>query len=137
MQFYSDLSKKGAFGAKSVWQEGIHHEGGSQMKHLVDLMNSVDFINGTSANNLLLSQQGEKYEYLSIFAGEDYVFCYDYSGNEFTIDVTDYNHSKSAYWFDPVCGTYSFICDLEGKSSLQVKPVKREDGSNDFVCVIK
>lgn len=42
MQFYGDLSRKGAYGAKSLWTDAVHHPGGSQMAFLKALMESVD-----------------------------------------------------------------------------------------------
>ena len=138
MQFYADTNKKGAFGAKSVWQEAMHQEGGGQMKHLFDLMTSVDYYKGREAGRLLITPQGEKYDYIAVFAGENYVFCYDYSGREFTVDLTEYKQQElSASWFDPVTGTYSFIREISGEASITVKPVKREDGSGDYVLVLR
>lgn len=137
MQFYADKSKKGAYGAKSLWQDALHHPGGSQMKHLSDLMNAVDFSKGQPAQQLLLSKQGEKYDRILIFAGKDFIYAYDYNGNLFTIDLKSYTGKKlEAYWFDPVCGVYSFIKEVTGQEALTVKPEPRED-SCDFVLVVK
>lgn len=138
MQFYREADKKGAFGVKTPWQDALHHEGGSQMQHLSALMNSVDFINGHPAQELLMSKQGNQYDYNLIFAGEDYILCYIYNGREAVIDLTPYKgKSLEAYWFDPVCGTYSFIKNVTGQEAITAKPVIREDKSCDFVLVIK
>lgn len=137
MQFYKDPSVKGAFGAKALWQDALHHPGGSQMKHLVDLMNSVDFTGGVAAQHLLLTEQAEKYDRISVFSGDDFIFCYDYSGREFTLDLATYSgRSLDAYWFDPVCGVYSYIREVTNERTLTVKPTSRED-SEDFVLVLK
>ncbi len=138
MQFYRESEKKGAFGAKTFWQDALHHEGGAQMRHLSDLMNSVDFVNGHPAQELLLSGQGSRYDYNLVFAGAGYIFCYIYNGNAVTVDVTSFSgKTMDVYWYDPVCGTYSFIKEVTGQESLTAKPVTREDGSSDFVLVIK
>lgn len=137
MQFYSDLSKKGAFGAKYVWQDAIHHPGGAQMIHLMRLMESVDFVNGKPSNHYLLTAQGEQYDYISVFSGEDYIFAYTYTGREISLDLKEYKEKDlSAYWMDPVTGTLTFIGDVAGKREVTFLPPKRED-STDVVLVIK
>ena len=42
MQFYDNLSEEGAFGARYLWSDAVHHPGGAQMIHLKRLMQSVD-----------------------------------------------------------------------------------------------
>ncbi|MFV0240319.1 MAG: DUF4038 domain-containing protein, partial [Lacrimispora sphenoides] len=46
MQFYGDLSVPGAFGAKYLWMDAIHHSGGAQMIYLKKLMESVNYTEG-------------------------------------------------------------------------------------------
>ena len=62
MQFQRREQPRGNFGVNFPWDEGIHHSGSAQMKHLKALMESVDFVNGQPANQYLLSDQGPKYE---------------------------------------------------------------------------
>lgn len=73
MQFYDNLSEEGAFGARYLWSDAVHHPGGAQMIHLKRLMQSVDFTHGRPAEDYLLEEQGEKYDYISVFAGEDFL----------------------------------------------------------------
>ena len=108
------------------------------MKHLKDLMTSVDFTEGRPAEELLLSGQGKMYERISVFAGEDFIFCYDYLGKEFTLDLTGYAGKRLyAYWLDPVSGVYSYFGDMTGKEAVTVEPVTRFSGHNDWVLVLK
>lgn len=137
MQFYHDLNKPGSYGVKENWKEAMHHEGAGQMKHLKDLMESVDYIKGEPREDLLLSGQKEKYDRIAIFAGEEFIFCYDYNGREFTLDLRPYQGKKlGAYWYDPVSGIFSFFLDASGKEELAVLPPKRFEGHNDWVLVI-
>lgn len=137
MQFYHDTEKPGAYGVRETWKEAMHHEGAGQMKHLKDLMESVDYRNGAPREELLLSGQKEKYERISVFAGEDFIFCYDYMGSEFTLDLKPYKgKTLGAYWFDPVSGIYSYFLNVTGKDQITVQPFKRFEGHNDWVLVI-
>lgn len=130
--------ENGNYGVKEVWQDAIHHEGSGQLRHLQDLMLSVDYINGRAAEELLISGQKEKYERISVFAGQDFVFCYDYSGREFTLDLSAYKGMQlDAYWLEPVSGAYSYLKDVSDMESVTVKPVPKHVGQNDWVLVIK
>ena len=66
MQFYSDLSIPGGYGVRETWQDAMHHSGGSQMQYLKNLMLSVDWINGTPNDGLLLYGQKERYHRIAV-----------------------------------------------------------------------
>lgn len=137
MQFYRDLSQKGAFGAKYLWSDAIHHPGGAQMIHLKRLMESVDYGNGRPAQELLLMEEGLKYDYVSVFAGENFLFAYTCTGRAIRLSLTNFKGKiKSAYWMDPVTGMQTFICEVTGKEEAVFLPPEREDGS-DSVLVIR
>lgn len=136
MQFYQDKSKKGAFGVKDTWKEALHHPGSGQMKHMKDLMESVDYQSGKARDSLVIGGQGERYERKAVFAGKDYLFCYDYAGTPFTLDLSPYRDlTMKAYWFDPESGIYSFIEELSGLDEYTAKPVQKAD--TDWVLVLK
>ncbi len=138
MQFYHDLSQPGNYGVREVWQEAMHHEGSGHMGHLAALMNSVDFTKGRAAEELLLSGQREKYERIAVFAGPDFIFCYDYTGAEFTISLAGYEDRRMyAYWFDPASGVYSLFREVSGIGGLTLKPPRRYCGQNDWVLVMR
>ena len=136
MQYYQDKSKKGAFGVKDTWKEALHHPGSGQMKHMKDLMESVDYQSGKARDSLVIGGQGERYERKAVFAGKDYLFCYDYPGTPFTLDLSPYRDlTMKAYWFDPESGIYSFIEELSGPDEYTAKPVQKAD--TDWVLVLK
>jgi len=137
MQFYNDLSVPGNYGVKEVWQDSLHHEGSSHMGHLAALMNRVDFTKGKAAEELLVSGQKEKYGRIAVFAGPDFLFCYDYLGEEFTVSLAAYQGRKMyAYWYDPTSGVSSFFQEVSGRKEITVKPVKRHCGQNDWVLIV-
>lgn len=137
MQFYRDKTKEGAYGARYTWDEAIHQPGGSQMQHLAALMNSLDFIQGRPAQEYLLSEQGEQYQYISVFAGPDYLLAYSYTSREIRLTLKDYGGKQlGAYWFDPVTGVSSFIKDVTGMEAVTAQPPERESGT-DVVLVVR
>jgi len=137
MQFFRESEKKGAFGVKDSWETGMHHPGSSHMTHLAKLMNSIDFVNGRCAEDLLVGKQEEKYGYISIFAGTDYILCYDYSGRAFALQMKEYKNRKmQAYWFDPETGVYSFLQEVYQQDVLELIPPKKEKDS-DYILVLK
>lgn len=138
MQFHDDKNALGSYGARETWDEAIHHVGSGQMTYLKQLMESVSYQSGMAAEELLLSPQGEKHERISVFAGDGFVFVYDYSGRPFEIDISGLAGKKlSAYWLEPSSGIYSFIADVSGKSVFSAQPPKKYADSTDWVLVIK
>ena len=138
MQFFrKDLEKEGAFGVWQDWREALHNIGGMQMGHLKHLMESVDYQNGCAAQNLVTEGDGEAYERIAVFAGKDYIFCYDYTGHPFTLDLESYKGTFDTYWMDPVTGVFSYAGCTEGKQKHTFCPMKRLEGHSDWVLVLK
>ena len=138
MQFYMESEGKGAYGVREVWQDAMHHPGAAQMQYLRKLMESVDFVNGKPNDRLLLYGQKERYHRIAVFAGKDYVLCYDYSGDQFLLDLSDYmDRTMDAYWMNPQDGTYSYITTLKDVQKWLASPVSRKDKANDWVLVLK
>ena len=105
---------------------------------LRELMESVDYQSGRPATELLMSPQGERYHRISVFAGADFLFAYDYLGEAFTLSLAPYAGRKlTASWFNPVSGRESFLADVNGQDSVTVKPVARFTPDNDWVLVIR
>lgn len=138
MQFYSGRSGEGNYGVRERWDISLHHEGSSHMKHLADLIKSVDYENGAPADGLLLSGQKEKYDRVAVFAGKDYLLAYDYTGHPFEINIAGLEcERKYAYWHDPVSGVYSFFGDVTRLESVKAEPPKKRSGQNDWTLVVK
>lgn len=138
MQFYAESEGKGAYGVRESWQDAMHHPGAAQMQYLKKLMESVDFVNGKPDDTMLLFGQKERYHRIAVFAGEDYVLCYDYSGDQFLLDLGRYmERPMDAYWMNPQDGTYSYIATLQGERKWLASPVVRKDKANDWVLVLR
>ena len=138
MQFYDDVSKPGAYGVRELWQDAMHHPGCAQLKYLKDLMESVDFINGKADDSLLLFGQKERYHRIAVFAGEDYILCYDYMGDEFLLDLRRFqNMELDVWWMDPRNNSLSYITTIKGQEKWLASPVARKDKANDWVLILK
>ena len=138
MQFYDDVSKPGAYGVRELWQDAMHHPGCAQLKYLKDLMESVDFINGKADDSLLLFGQKERYHRIAVFAGEDYILCYDYMGDEFLLDLRRFqNMELDAWWMDPRNNSLSYITTIKEQEKWLASPVARKEKANDWVLILK
>lgn len=137
MQFQRREQEQGNFGVNFPWDEGIHHSGSAQMKHLKDLMESVDFIHGKPANEYLVSVQGEKYERISVFAGEDYLMAYCYINRTIRLSLKDYKDRQMAvYWFCPATGVKSYIRTVKGQDEIMETPVSGDETA-DIVLLVQ
>ena len=134
MQFYKN-GEEGSYGVRENWIEALDMSGGKQMKHLKDLMLSLDFVQGHSCPDMVLDPK-PFYEHISVFASKDFILCYDYLGKEFTLNLEDYKNKKlTCYWINPEDGIRYCFGKTEGKGSITVKPEKREN-SNDWILLL-
>lgn len=137
IQFYNE-GDQGAYGVRETWKDALHHSGGSQLKYLKELMLSVDFIKGSKREDLLLFGQKERYHRIAVFAGVDYILCYDYLGDEFMLDLQEYKHQRlEGYWMNPQDGTYSYMGDYENVDKALFSPVRRQGPGNDWVLLLR
>lgn len=138
MQFYRNSDGRGSYGVREEWTDALHHPGSGQLGYLKRLMESVDFMNGRADDSLLLFGQKERYHRIAVFAGEDFVLCYDYMGDEFLLDLRRYkDQAMDAYWMNPQDGTYSYIETLQGVDKWLASPTARKDRANDWVLVLR
>ncbi len=131
MQYCGDNG--GSYGACCSWQEALHHEGAAEMGYLRALMESVDFTTGSKKDELLIGGQRDKHKYIAVFAGDDFVFVYDYLGSDFSLDTRDYQ-GADMYWYGAVNGDYSYI----GKAGtcFEAKSMKAPNDNTDRILVI-
>lgn len=138
IQFYDGKSGTGAYGVRETWQEALHYPGGGQMQYLKGLMESVDFAAGRPGDALLLFGQKERYHRIAVFAGEDFILCYDYMGDEFLLDLTKYmDQTLDIWWMNPQSGACSYAGAVKGEARWQASPLRRKGDSNDWVLVMR
>lgn len=136
MQFYKDGIQGVNYGVVCTWDEAVHHEGAGQMGFLRCLMESVDFVNGTARDDLIIGGQREKHARISVFAGKEYAIAYDYLGEPFTLDTGAYI-GKEMWWISPVTGVKSYI-GMCGKDHFEAHRFKRiETEHTDRILLIR
>lgn len=136
MQFFKG-NGTGAYGAYIPWKDAIHSPGSDNMSHLAKLMNSVEFSKGKRAQHLLVCEEGEKYERISCFAGEDFAIFYSYTGRTIKVKPEIFKGSRvKAWWFDPVSGVFSYDGDKEADKLVFSIP-KGTYTHTDWALVIK
>lgn len=137
MQFYvKERDGEGSFGVWQNWQDALHNIGGMTMTHLKNLMESVDYQTGHPAQELVTEGQGEKYDRVAVFAGDGFVFCYDYNNHPFSLDLSEYQGYFDAYWMDPVTGGKSYFASITSGKNIRFVPVERKEGHSDWVLVL-
>ncbi len=138
IQFYDPEKGDGVYGVREGWKEALHSPGGAQLKYLKELMESVNYTKGCPCEEYLVSPQRERYYRIAIFGGEDYLFVYDYMGDEFAVSLEAYKgKSMNAYWLNPQSGCYSYIDTYSDVNSATFYPTRRREDSNDWVLVLR
>jgi len=108
MQFNKPTDRVPAYGAKDFWDVAIDAPGASQMKYLKQLMLSEPYFERIPANDLLAEEQGEKYDYLAVTRGKDYVFVYTWNGRNISLNLQKMPESEyEASWFNPRSGMFT------------------------------
>lgn len=137
MQFYRFEEGLGAFSANKSWEDSLHDLGAGQMKHLKDLVETVDYYNGKSNDEILIGGQREKYDRVAIFHSDKFLMAYTYLGDKFSLDLGKINFEKcESYWFDPISGIYSFAGIIQNNKKEFVPP-KKHCGHNDWILLLK
>jgi hypothetical protein len=108
------------------------------MKYLKQLMMSKPYFERVPASDLLSVKQGNKYDYIALTRGKNYIFAYTCNGSDISLDIKmlpwlEYNVS----WFDPRTGktTYSGIYKNTGTTTFNA-PGEKETG-NDWVLILQ
>ncbi len=137
MQFYKPGIDAPAYGAKQSWLDAINAPGASQLKFLKELMLSRPYFDRVPAQDLLLSDQGEKYNYLAVTKGAGYAFVYTYNGHNINIDPGKLTGDKiKASWFSPRNGKYSEIGSFKKTEITTFDPPGEKADGNDWVLIL-
>lgn len=136
MQFYRP-SDNPAYGAKEHWDTAVDAPGSMQMKYLKELVLSKPFFERIPAQDLLKGKQGEKYDYIAITRGSDYLFAYTWNGSDISIDLEKLDWPVfRASWFDPRNGRTTEIGIFEGSGPGIFDPPGEKTNGNDWVLII-
>ena len=138
MQFWNTRAKAGSYNCWETWQEAIHHPGSDSVGHLARLMRSLDFSAGRPAQELLASEEGSRYDRISVFRGPDYLVVYDYTGRPFTLAAGALDGPAEAWWMNPLTGIMSYAGPVDFTEPVPfVTPSKPYMPNRDWALVVK
>jgi len=136
MQFYRKTDKGSAYGAKNYWSEAINDSGAQQMKYLKELMLSRPYFERVPDQSLV-ADQGEKYNYILATRGENYAFCYTYTGRDFTVNMGKIKGDKvKASWYSPRDGKITEAGKFDNKGTVTFNPPGEPKDGNDWVLIL-
>jgi hypothetical protein len=137
MQFYRQ-SDNPAYGAKEYWDAALNAPGASQMIHLRNLMLSKPYFERVPANHLLASGQGEKYDYIAVTKGKDYLFAYTCNGNDISLDLNRLAWTQyTASWFDTRTGKVTETVMDRNEGIVTFDPPGIKERGNDWVLILE
>ena len=138
MQFNKPTDRVPAYGAKDFWNVAIDAPGASQMKYLKQLMLSEPYFERIPANDLLAEEQGEKYDYLAVTRGKDYVFVYTWNGRNISLNLQQMPESEyEASWFNPRSGMFTAAGVYKSTEVLNFDPPGEKVPGNDWVLILE
>jgi len=137
MAMVQPTDRRPAYGTRVTWDIAMDAPGASQMQYLKQLMLSYPYFERVPANDLLAEPQGEKYDYIAVTRGKNYLFAYTYTGRDFSLDLGKLPEGNySASWFDPRSGKRTVEHTYNNKGIVTFNPPGEEETGNDWVLVL-
>jgi hypothetical protein len=138
MAMIKTTDRRPAYGTRVYWDTAMNAPGASQMQYLKQLMLSKPYFERVPANDLLAEAQGEKYDYIAVTRGNDYVFAYTWNGRNISLDLQKMPGSEyKASWFDPRTGAYTATGTYKNTGVLTFDPPGEKEPGNDWVLVLE
>ena len=99
---------------------------------------SKPFFERIPAQYLLKGEQGEKYDYMAITRGGDYLFAYTWNGSDISIDLEKLDWQVfRASWYDPRNGKTIEIGLFEKDGTGTFDPPGGKTSGNDWVLILE
>lgn len=135
MQFYRG-NEYGNYNVSETWLEALHAEGASQMQILKNLFIEYNFGKMVSKDDLVISNR-ERYHYTAVIASRDAILAYNYMGDVFNINTSDFKDGFKAYFLNPQSGIKSYIGSYPKAEKVSIRPTRRKEGPNDWVLILE
>jgi len=136
MQFYKG-GGRGAFGATEVWREAINDPGSAQMKYLAKLMLSRSYFDRVPDQSVIGGDNGNKYDYVAVTRGNNYLFAYIYTGKPFRLHLDALRGgSLQAFWYSPRDGSRQSIGTFKNSGIREFTPPGKPEPGNDWVLIL-
>lgn len=108
---------EGAYGAEKAWYDAINDPGFNQMKYLKQLILSFPFYERKAAQNVLLGNDGIRYDRTIATCGNDYILAYTYTNQPISLDLSQISgREKDIWWFDPRTGEFEYVCRTDSQN---------------------
>lgn len=135
MQFWRG-TEPAAFGNTILWQDALHQPGSMYMTHAKALMESIDWQSGVPAQDHLVDNHGEKYDYNLALRTSCALCAYTYTGKPLTVNTALLPENVQGWWFDPVSGGRSCFGAVKHADRVEFTPPQRLCGQNDWVLLL-
>lgn len=139
MQFNTMGDRGANYGVRLNWKDAVNSTGAMEMQYLNKLMLSTSsYFDRVPAQEILVENNGKKYDYLLATKGKGFAMIYTYTGKPFKVDLSKLKFKASkAYWFNPTNGEeYSINEKIANKVETFNPPSARENGS-DWVLILQ
>lgn len=135
MQFHQP-ERKGAYGVRTTWIEGIAAPGSAQMQHLKKLMLARPYFERIPDQSLVVDN-GQRYAYIAATRGKSYAVLYTWTGRTFRVKMGVVSGNKvRAMWFDPRTGATREIGTFANTGTRDFDPPGDPANGNDWALVL-
>lgn len=135
MQFWRGV-EKGAYGVRERWQEALHSAGSMQMTHVRALMEHIDWQSGVPAQDMLVDNTGERYDYQVALRTSRALCVYTHTGKPVAVDTARLPAALCGWWVDPVTGGKSCFGSVPCARRVQFTPPVKPEGQNDWILLL-
>jgi hypothetical protein len=127
---------KPAYGNKELWTTAIHAPGAGQMVYLKKLLLEFPYFERVPDQSLV-SNQGEKHDYLVATRGKNYALIYTYSGRKIAVNMGKIGGDRvTASWYNPRNGQKTTIGTVANKGIQEFQPAGAKEDGNDWVLIL-
>ena len=136
MQFFTPPDSTASYFPRVSWKEGIHAPGAGQMQYLKKLLLGKTYFDRVPAQELV-TDNGNRYDYIAATRGADYVLLYTYTGRNFKVDLKKLKFIPyKAAWFNPSTGERTRISKYRYKAEVEFDPPGEPANGNDWVLIL-
>lgn len=127
---------KPAYGNKVFWYDAINAPGAGQMVYLKKLMLEFPYFERVPDQSLV-TNQGEKHDYIVATKGKNYALIYSYTGRKIAVAMGKIAGDKvTATWYNPSNGQKTKIGIFANKGVQEFQPSGTKEEGNDWVLIL-
>jgi hypothetical protein len=124
------------FEAVLPWREAIHAVGATQMGHVRALIEARPMLE-RAPDQLLIRDNGVRYDRVLASRGRGYAFAYTYTGRPFTMRLGAISGERvTASWYSPRDGSMTRVGTFANMGERRFDPPGKTAPGNDWVLVL-